>query len=113
MNCYSALLDEVTQVFKILLILFLEEAYFQLLQRQRPPIVLLRLIEEKKRFFVFPHLEGCTVTSPGDHFDKKVPMSFEGILIWNKQLRYPGMMAKGYPTFLQTPVGTKYKQEEG
>jgi hypothetical protein len=84
MNGYSALLDEVTQVFKSLLILFFEEANFQLLQRLRPPIVLLRPIEWKKRFFVFPHPKGGTITSPGDNFDKKVPMSFEGILIGSK-----------------------------
>jgi hypothetical protein len=62
--------------------------------------MLLRPIEGKRRFFIFPHPEGSTITGSRDDFDKEVPMSFKGILVGNKQLRYPGTVAKGYPTFL-------------
>jgi hypothetical protein len=67
----------------------------------------------EKRFFVIPHPEGGTITSPGNHFDKEVPMTFEGILIGNKQLRYPGTMTEGHPAFLQALVGTENIQEQG
>jgi hypothetical protein len=39
-------------------------------------------------------------------------MSLEGILIGSKQLRDPGTVAEGYPTLLQTSVGTKNIQEK-
>jgi hypothetical protein len=61
----------------------------------------------EQRLLVFPHPEGGAIISPRDDFDKKIPMSFEGLLVGSKQLRDPRTVAEGYPTLLQASVRIK------